>query len=133
MVCINLCAIGLRNGADHFFFFVVTLIGLSSAGVCVVFCIGAVIGVFTVAQNLYSLVFTFSLVRFTVYVLVCVCVCVRTYVHMCMHGCTCVVFLCACMYVCVARLYLLLCCSSYVHYMLDHSFTGVHRLPDQSG
>ena len=57
--------IGLRAGADHFFFFIVTLIGLSSAGVCVVFCIGAVIGVFTVAQNLYSLVFTFSLVRYT--------------------------------------------------------------------
>ena len=54
--------LGFRSGADHFFFFVITLVGLSTAGVCVVFSIGAVIGVFTVAQNMYSLFFTFSLV-----------------------------------------------------------------------
>ena len=53
---------GFRSGVDHFFFFVITLIGLSTAGVCVVFSIGAIIGMFTVAQNMYSLFFTFSLV-----------------------------------------------------------------------
>ena len=57
--------VGFRSGVDHFFFFVITLIGLSTAGVCVVFSIGAVIGVFTVAQNMYSLFFTFSLVNTT--------------------------------------------------------------------
>ena len=58
-----LSSIGFRSGVDHFFFFVLTLIGLSTAGVCVVFSIGAIIGIFTVAQNVYSLFFTFSLVR----------------------------------------------------------------------
>ena len=78
----SLLSPGFRSGADHFFFFVITLIGLSTAGVCVVFSIGAVIGVFTVAQNVYSLFFTFSLVNTTLNDIrtYCIIVCLRIYV-----------------------------------------------------
>ena len=152
--------VGLRIGAGHFFFFIVTLIGLSSAGVCLVFCIGAVIGVFTVAQNLYSLVFTFSLVRCcTVQGGVCDPSSFLCFFHACVWYPTYVYALCICLSVCLSVclpvyrmllhvsmtvLYMRLCAQCWHVFVLycfhlhttiiqHFSSTGVYWLPDQSG
>lgn len=55
--------IGLRSGADRFFFYMLTMLILSFAAASQVFTFSAVIGVYKVANPLLLMVIAISMVR----------------------------------------------------------------------
>ena len=60
---VMLSVVGLRSGADRFFFYTLTMLVLSFAAAAQVFTFSAVIGVYKVANPLLLMVIAISMVR----------------------------------------------------------------------